>query len=348
MKPLHATDYLWEPSKYPVSGICVLFGSETFLKYEVMKHLRNEILGDEDAEFSFTRFEGPTLALPRLLEELATVAMFGGGRRLVLVEDADAFITKFRPELEDYADSPSAANLLMLQTQTFPANTKLFKKVAAQGMVIDCNGMNEPQCADWIVRWSKLRHQTPIDSAAATLIVQLVGTEIGLINQELAKLALLADDKGITTELVAKGVGSWRSRTTFEMLDLALAGKSGEAIRQLSQLFAAGENPVGILAQIAYSLRKLAAATRLIQDSEAAGKKLTVAAALTQLGVNKFFLSRMEQQLKMLGRRRGGHLLSWLLEADLDLKGGSRADPRLILERFIIRLSARRDDRLGS
>ncbi len=69
------------------------------------------------------------------------------------------------------------------------------------------------------------------------------------------------------------------------------------------------------------------------------GKKLPVPAALAQAGVNKFFLEKTERHLRALGRARGMKLLGWLLETDLALKGGSRADPRFLLETFIIRLS---------
>ncbi|MDR0703399.1 MAG: hypothetical protein LBF88_00250, partial [Planctomycetaceae bacterium] len=102
----------------------------------------------------------------------------------------------------------------------------------------------------------------------------------------------------------------------------------------------AGENAVGILAQIAPTLRKFAAATQLILDGEKHGKKITPAAALEQAGVNRYYIEKKsEKQLKMLGRFRGAKLLDWLLHADLDLKGASRNDPRIILETLIINLA---------
>lgn len=341
MKPLHVTEYLWEPAKYPPPALCILYGSETFFQFEAMRHLRSRVLDAEDAEFSFTRFEGAALTLPNLLEELATVAMFGGGRRLVLVEEADTFLSKYRSEMEDYFDAPSTNSVLLLQLHSFSSNTKLFKKAAETALLIQCSGIDEKQLPAWIVRWAKYRHQTEMEPGAAEVLLEHVGVEVGLIDQEIAKLALMVDPgAAITTALVEKGVGAWRSRTTFEMLDLALAGKTAEAIRQLNRLFAAGENPVGILAQIAYTLRKLGAATRLILDSEARGKKISVQAALTQVGINKYFLAKTEFHLRMLGRSRGEKLLGQLLEADLDLKGGSRVDPKFVLEKFLTRLSS--------
>jgi DNA polymerase III delta subunit len=165
--------------------------------------------------------------------------------------------------------------------------------------------------------------------------------EHGLLDQELAKLSLMVTDKnkGITTELVEQAVGSWRYRTAFEMLDLALDGKTAAAVRQLDALLLAGEHAVGILAQISASLRKLAAATELILDAERRENKMSVRTALTKAGANNFFLGKMEKQLIHLGRHRGAKLSKWLLQLDLDLKGDSRSDPRLLLEMLVIKFS---------
>jgi DNA polymerase-3 subunit delta len=124
------------------------------------------------------------------------------------------------------------------------------------------------------------------------------------------------------------------------MLDFALDGKAREALQQIDRLLTSGDAPIKLLAQISASLRRLAAATRLILQAEAAGRRTGVGPALQQAGVNKFFLQKVEGQLRRLGRQRGSQLYRWLLEADLDLKGDSQMPPRLILERLIVRLAA--------
>jgi DNA polymerase-3 subunit delta len=173
------------------------------------------------------------------------------------------------------------------------------------------------------------------------MLVEMVGPELGLLDQELAKLALMAgNEKKITLEMIQTLVGGWRAKTTWAMLDLALDGNVTEALRQIDRLLADNEAPIGLLAQISASLRRLAAATRLILQAEAAGRRIGVGPALEQAGVNKYYLKKVEGQLRRLGRQRGSQLYRWLLDADLDLKGDSQIPPRLILERLIVRLAA--------
>jgi len=140
--------------------------------------------------------------------------------------------------------------------------------------------------------------------------------------------------------MVQQMVGGWRAKTTWVMLDAALAGDAAAALAQLDRLLSSGETPVGLLGQISASLRRLAAATRLILRGEATGRRIALRDALELAGVRSFVLQKTERELRRLGRNRGSQLYHWLLEADLDLKGDSSLSPRLILERLILRLAA--------
>jgi hypothetical protein len=100
---------------------------------------------------------------------------------------------------------------------------------------------------------------------------------------------------------------------------------------------------VALLAQISWSLRQFAAATRVFQRSERAGKSVSVRDALVAAGVRTWpdALQKAERHLRQVGRARGSRLYQWLLEADLAIKG-THASPdraRWVLERLILRLA---------
>jgi len=340
-RSLHALDYLPQAEKHPPRPVAALFGDESFLRRQALLTLRTAVLGGKEGDFSFTAFEGDNANLRDVLDELATVAMFGGVKRLVVVEEADNFVSRYRSQLEDYVFRPSRTGVLVLDLNSLPANTRLYKLIAAEGLAIDCGSPTEARLTKWLVDWAMQQHKVQLSPAAADAIVELIGSELGLLDQEIAKLAIsLGDQKRITPELVARFVGGWRAKTAWEMLDAALDGKLPEAMRQLDRLLASGEQPVGILGQISSSLRRFAAATRLIMQAEAASRRIPLAQALEQAGVKTFVLHKAENQLRRLGRHRGAQLYQWLLEADVDLKGQSAMPPRLILERLVLRLAA--------
>jgi DNA polymerase III subunit delta len=339
-KALAVVEYLAQPEKYPPLPFCVVFGDEPFLKRQSLLALREAVLGGDEGDFSYSAFEGHSVELRDVLEELATVAMFGGGKRLVVVEEADAFVTRYRAQLEEYIARPATTGMLVLELKSFPSNTRLYKSVAAGGLLIDGNAPTGAALSRWLAQWAKQQHRVQLLQSAAELLLETVGPELGLLDQELAKLALSAEGNKITPELVSRAVGGWRAKTAWELLDAALDGNPRAALEQLDRLLASGEQPIGVLAQISFSLRRMAAATRLILQAEAAGRRIPLGQALQQAGIRSFVVQKAERQLRRLGRQRGAQLYRWLLEADLDLKGDSALSPRLVLERLVTRLAA--------
>jgi len=337
-----AIDFLAQPGKHPAAAVCAVFGDEAFLKREVLAAIRSEVLGQDQGEFSLTTFVGRDATLRDVRDALATASLFGSGRRLVIVEDADPFITDHRPELEDYVAKPQPGAVLVLEVKTWPATTRLAKAVAETGLSVECKSLKEPETKRWLLDRATTRHGVRLESAAAEALLELVPLELGILAQELEKLSLLAGDKGrIDAQLVTENVGGWRTRTTWEMIDAAADGRTRDAFEQLHRLIAAGEKPHAIFPPLSHSLRQLAAAARLVDDAQRAGRRLPLHAALKQAGVFPFKLANAERQLRQIGRERALCLVDWLLAADLAMKGYNSADARarMELERLLLRLA---------
>ena len=345
---LHALDYIDRVDRHPATPVCVIFGDEPFLRREVLTRLERSVLGDGDGEFSRTTIAGRQAECREVFDALATPPMFGGDRRVVLIEEADDFVTRNRATLEEYVARPHATGVLVLDVKSWPSNTRLYKQVAGTGLVIECRPPTEARTLKWLQARAKNPHGAVLDPAAAELLLESVEPGLGLLDGELAKLALLTrPDETITPELVSSAVGGWRTQTTWDLIDAACEGNARGALGQLDRLLAAGENPIALLGQISSTLRRFAAATRLVEDAERSGRRVSLSAALEQAGFRKFVLRKAQSQLKQLGRQRGARLYRWLLDADLALKGASSAPARarLVLEELIVRLSSAADSR---
>ena len=277
-----------------------------------------------------------------------------GGPRIVVLQGADAFVSANRPRLEDYVAKPSKAGLLVLMLDEFPANTRLYKAVDQAGLAIDCRppqkggkskDIDEGRIVKWISAWGKSQHQVMLDREAAQLLLDLSGPSFGLLDQELAKLALFATSgQKVTPEMVQQIVGGWRTKTTWDLVDAAAAGDAGAALVQLDRLLQSSEHPLALVGSIGWSLRRYAAAVRVFEQAERRGERLSLRDALAQVGVRDWpvgALAKNEERLKQLGRRRAGNLYRWLLELDLSLKGTHSHEDRArwALEQLILRMS---------
>ncbi len=353
--PVHAFDYLASPQKYPPAGVCVVFGDKAFLKTLALRGLREIVLGD-DPDAPFVTFSGNEAQWRDVMDEVSTVALFGGGaRRLVVVEEADAFVSKHRQALEDYVAKPKSSGVLVLEVGAWPSNTRLFKFVEEHGLQIECRApektsgrskeLDVARLRKWLIAWAKKEHAVKLEADAADMLLDLVGPEFGLLDQDLAKLALFAGPGGtVTPEMVRDVVGGWKTKTAWDLMDAAADGDAAEALRQLDHLLQSGEHPVALLGQFAWSLRRYAAATRIYEHAEREGRRIPLAEALLEAGFRKWpkeALERAEKQLRQLGRQRALGLYEWLLETDLALKGSHSQEDRarLALEKLFVRLA---------
>lgn len=346
---MHVFDFLNASDlQHPVM---VLHGDDAFLKRMAVQRIRDELV-DEDT---------PTGSFPAdsdwadVVDELSTVMLFGGGGpRLVVVDEADSFVSRNRSQLEDYVQAPTKNGVLVLIVQTWPANTRLYKAVEKTGLNVQCKAptksakskkVDEDAVRDWIIARADSFHEIKLAKTAARNLLDLVGLEFGLLDQSLAKLALFAGVGGsVSPDMVNDVVGGWKSQTVWDLADAVCEGRSSDAIGQLDRLIHAGESPFAVFSQLASTLRRFANATRLYQAAARKGSRPALNTILLQAGFPKFptfVVEKAQRQIKQIGSSRTVQIHRWLLEADLAMKSTHSRDDaaRLKLEQLIFRLS---------
>ena len=349
-------DYLKSPAEQRPGPVCVLFGDEPFLKQQARQQLIGQLLGTAADETPVATFDGDLVLWRDVVDELSTVSLFGGGaKRVAIVEDADKFVSQNRQQLEDYVAKPSRAGTLILEVDTWPGNTRLYKLVDKEGLQIDCRPPeitrgrskvpDEEVIKAWLRTWAETRHNITLDPRAAQVLVGLTGAVFGMLDQDLAKLALFTKPGGkVTAAMVQEIVGGWRAQTAWDMIDAACDGQAADALLQLDRLLQAGDHPVAIFGQLSWSLRRYNAAVRVFEAAERQGRKISLKEALQQAGFSdwpKGSLDSAEIRLKQLTRERAGKLYRWLFEIDLALKGSHSTEnrARFALEQLFLRMA---------
>jgi DNA polymerase-3 subunit delta len=166
------------------------------------------------------------------------------------------------------------------------------------------------------------------------LLVDYIGPEMGLLDQELAKLAVyVGAARRIDRGDVDKLVGNSRAEDVWKTFNAIAARRPGEALTILGRLFEQGGDPSNILGAFRKRLRPIVQAYRLNR----LGRPLD--AALEETGVPPWGVRDARQLMQHLGQRRLEKLYDWLVEVDLGLKGGSQLPPRVLLERLVVRLA---------
>ena len=330
---VHAFDVLAKPPQNVPGGICALFGNERFLKLLIIKQLLQSLLGEE-AEFGANQLEGDSVGWADVMDELSTLTLFGGdGPRIVVVNNADGFVKKYRDRLEGYVASPPKNGLLLLDVGTWPGNTKLYKAIDKSALQIQCEAptikrgrskqRDDKKTVDWLVGWARSQHGFELPVNGAHTIVELTDCEFGRIDQELAKLSLYVDDKTkVDQKLINQVVGGWRTETMWSAIDAATDGDAGTALQLLDQLLSSEEHPLALFGQLSWSLRRYAETAEIVARQQRNRQKIDLNGAMKQAGFDVWGgeLDNAVRRLRQLGRERAFQLHRWLVDADLALK----------------------------
>ena len=328
---MHAVEFLKQPPA-EMAPVVVLSGGQRHLKQAALAVLRQRIIADDDT--CLTRFSGREAQLQSVSDELHTVSMWGD-RRLVIVDDADEFVTKHRAGLEKLVEKPAKKSVLVLDVTTWTKSTRLYKQVASKGLDIECSELKGPQLLKWLQETTKETYGQTLARDAAALLIELVGEELGLLDTELAKLASYVGAKAqIEIDDVKSLVGGWRTETTWAMTDAVRDDDLTFALHALDQLLGAGEPPMKLLGGITYVFKKFAVATDLSRNN-------SLDQALRQAGVFPGAVNAGQTYLRRLGRIKAERLLQRLVNVDAGLKGASPLPDRIQLERLLMELAGR-------
>jgi len=331
---MHAAELLQQPGRTPLTPVIVLFGSDAYLRQEALQQICDRLGGEQGEEASISRFAGPEAEFKAVVDELRTVSMFGDSR-VVIVEEADAFVSNHRSSLEKLVAAPPRTATLILLVKTWPKTTKLAKAVAKSQLALECSELKGAA----LVRWAQgtaQQHGKQLSRTEAAALVELAGTSTGQLAQEIAKLAAYVGSRGrISEEDIQAVVGGWSTQTAFVMIDQLMAGRLEKALELLDRLLAADEPPPKILGAISFSFRRLA------QAVESARHGMPLKQALTQAGVFRNRIDSTNAYLRRIGRPRAEQILPHLLRAEQNLKGGSKGGERIELEELLVRLSGR-------
>ncbi len=292
-----------------------------------MKAIKARALDADGDDQAVATYAGETAQFADVFDELQTLPFFAK-RRVVVVEAADPFVSQFRGQLEKIIDKLPASGVLVLDVKAWAASTRLAKMVSSAATIV-CKAPAD-KLVSWCTEWAAAEHQKQLPAPAARLLVDYVGPDMGLLDQEILKLAIyVGERKKIDAADVDRLVGNNREESTWKVFDALAANQAPAALAVLDRALEQGEAPQMIMGAFGWQLRRLAQAARLI------GQGINMRAAIAQVGLRP----SAEQLLRHIGRERAHQLYDWLVAANMDLRGGSPLPERTILERFLIKLA---------
>ena len=248
-----------------------------------------------------------------------------GGRRLVLVRNAEALDDEAVADIVAYLADPAPDTVLALFGGAITPKHALAVAVAAVGDVRLFDAPERKQAADWVVRRLGTLGVS-CSAAVARRLVDLAGDDVGDLALEVEKLAAYcagAEAKVDDVELLVI------PRADIKPWDITDAWGRRDAASVIALATADVERPedVGrLIAQLASHVRKVHRAAVVLDDG---GSQADV---VRDLNLKPFPASKLVGQARSFERDELGRAVVRLADLDLAVKGGSRLDARFELE----------------
>jgi DNA polymerase-3 subunit delta len=312
--------------------IYIIFGKEDGLVALELENLINKLLTTEEKLTALLSFDGSKATISDVLDELRTLP-FLAQKRVVVIRDADKFISDNRQVLEDYFDNPSPTGVLVLTVESWRADTKLAKKLADVGSLVTVKSPTQAELPMRIIRYAQDAYRKKIDRHTADLIVELTGNNLAGLYSQVDKLALFAEGKNeITISDVEQLIGRNRLFNAFEVIDSCLAGNVDKAVSRLRDMLDKDRDAeFTVIGAFAFHFRRLFNA-RVLFDKGTSAQQVA-----RQLGlwhnVDGFLT-----QAKRLPLEKVGGFLEELADIDYAVKTG-RAKVDEAMENLVLKLT---------
>jgi len=164
-------------------------GGEGLLRERLVQACRR---GAEREGSEFQRLEGDALDAETLASALATISLFGGGRRIWIREGAK-MAAAVEEALLAWAEAPSEGAFVLMTTSREPDELKFVATLAARATFVSCavQGREAVLWAERIAREEGLK--LPSQTAEA---IEHAAPDLLSYRQEIRKLAVHADPEG--------------------------------------------------------------------------------------------------------------------------------------------------------
>jgi DNA polymerase-3 subunit delta len=266
------------------------------------------------------------------------MGLFGGGLRLVIVENAEAWKAADAKAIAGYLKSPAPGTTLALIADEIKKDAPLAKAVAGVGDVLiwDVAARAVPR---WIADQFKL-HGATADPEACRLLAELVGDDLYELAGEVEKLATWADGERITDTQVATLVAPRAESPPWDLTDAWGARDVAGVLRAAERMLDRTGDPVSrtiprLVGSLTNHVRRARAAHRLEADG------LSAQDAATRLGMKPYPAQKLYGQIRNFSARELDEAVVRLAELDHALKGGSRLPNEIELERALVDVTTR-------
>lgn len=246
--------------------VLVFAGPEDFLKEKAFADMVQKLVPEVDRQDNTVRTGSTAKELPGVVQQIFSFT-FNSSPRLFLFQEIDSAPAKQRKDfLEKLSNGGIPADTYIIFNVT---DAKIAGEITAkfkqQSDRIDFWAPFANQLGAWI-RNQTSEQGAEMSSEAADQLIELVGSDLAMLHQELSKLAVSSRGKKIGLAEVKAGVAYLRQNNVFDFLEAFGQRNPTKALRCLETMLNSGEAAQKIWFMLCRQLRDFRLLHALMRD----------------------------------------------------------------------------------
>lgn len=316
--------------------VYLIYGEETLLVEEAGQQVREAVRAAGANEREVWQVEG-RFDWSQIKWQAQTLSLFAS-HRLVEIRLPSGSPGKEGAEVlrQFTADPPEETTLLIIsgKIDSRSQKSKWFTELDAMGVTVPIWPIDYAHLPQWIHQ--RIRNQgLQVDKRICSLIAEKVEGNLFAAAQEVDKLAMLAVDGEIDTQLVEQSIADNARFEAFGLVDTVFLGQTHKLPRIIERLRAEGTDILSVFSGVSWSVRRMVDMSAQLQDGVPIQK--VFASQKPPIWQNKMSLTR--QALERHNYQKWRMFLKQMAEIDQAAKGVVKTCPWRLLEKLCIEMA---------
>jgi len=201
-----------------IDPVYFFFGDEDYLIDNLIELIKEKVIDSQTKDFNYDNLYGDEVNGNDIINLITSLPMMTD-RRLVIIKSIQKLSVSDKKILSKYLDSPVESTILVLTANRIDRRRKFYSKVVKKSTWVECKPVYDDTAVSWIMKRFR-QQEVDISKPAASIIVQLVGTSLGSIDNEINKImTYIEGQKSVDEKVVYQVVGFYKEFNIWNLTD---------------------------------------------------------------------------------------------------------------------------------
>jgi len=317
-----------------IKPVYFIFGEDSFGANEALKEIKKVVEPLIDSDFDKETYYASNCSLADVINAARTFP-FGGGKKLIIVKNADEF--KFSAKDETFLNYIKSTSDLTVIVFLYEGNisridSEPFKTLLKQNYLYESAELKGESLNKWLIQFVAEKNKK-ISYENASLLLEIVGENRTLLETQLEKIfEYIGESDEITFKAIEELATKLKTYTIFNLFNSIDKRNRAESLKIAYNLLE--KSDMGIIGIIAMLNKHFTALLR-INDLEKSDLSLQEKAKIA--GTHHFYYKGLVDAAREFGIRGISNALEAIYEADVQVKSSS-TDEKTILTILIAKI----------